>query len=150
MGLDILKQYVISLSHKAKHPNGGTLRRNKMTYCNSMPNNEKENEKMKNECREYAEMIRNDVNRLYDGETVDECESLLDYIADALDVEYTLNSSRELVGVRVYVTLGGPNCWIDTRNGEVVCAWGSDKESAWLASEVCEEINSYFEDFLNF
>ena len=105
---------------------------------------------MKNECREYAEMIRNDVNRLYDGETVDECERLLDYVADALDVEYTLNSSRELIGVRVYVTLGGPTCWIDTRNGEVVCSWGSDKESAWLASEVCEEINSYFEDFLNF
>lgn len=104
---------------------------------------------MKNECREYAEMIRNDINRLYDGETVDECENLWDYIADALDVEYTLNSQRELIGVRVYVTLGGPNCWIDTRSGEVVCAWGSDKESAWLASEVCEEINSYFEDFLS-
>ena len=55
---------------------------------------------MKNECREYAEMIRNDVNRLYGGETVDECESLWDYIADALDVEYTLNSQRELIGVR--------------------------------------------------
>lgn len=63
---------------------------------------------MKNECREYAEMIRNDVNSLYDGETVDECESLWDYVADALDVEYTLNSSRELIGVRVYVTIGGP------------------------------------------
>ena len=105
---------------------------------------------MKNECREYAEMIRNDVNSLYDGNAVDECESLWDYIADALDVEYTLNSQRELIGVRVYVTLGGPNCWIDTRTGEVVCAWGSDKESAWLASEVCEEINAYFEEFLNF
>ena len=105
---------------------------------------------MKNECREYAEMIRNDVNSLYAGETVDECESLWDYVADALDVEYTLNSSRELIGVRVYVALGGPTCWIDTRSNEVVCAWGSDKESAWLASEVCEEINSYFEEFLNF
>ena len=62
----------------------------------------------------------------------------------------TLNSQRELIGVRVYVTLGGPTCWIDTRNGEVVCAWGTDRESAWLASEVCDEINSYFEDFLNF
>ena len=105
---------------------------------------------MKNECREYAETIRNDINSLYEGETVDGCENLWDYIADALDVEYTLNSQRELIGVRVYVTLGGPNCWIDTRGGEVVCAWGSDKASAWLASEVCEEINSYFEDFLNF
>ena len=105
---------------------------------------------MKNKCKEYAEMIRNDINSLYEGKTVDECESLFDYIANALDVEYTLNSQRELIGVRVYVTLGGPTCWIDTRNGEVVCAWGTDKESVWLASEVCEEINSYFEDFLNF
>ena len=104
---------------------------------------------MKNERREYAEMIRNDINSLYEGKTVGEYESLWDYVADALDVEYTLNRSRELVGVRVYVTLGGPTCWIDTRNGEVVCAWGFDKGSAWLASEVCGEINSYFEDFLN-
>ena len=103
---------------------------------------------MKSECREYAEMIRNDVNSLYEGKTVDECESLLDYIANAFDVEYTLNSQRELIGVRVYVTLGGPTCWIDTHNGEVVCVWGTGKESVWLASEVCEEINSYFQDFL--
>ena len=105
---------------------------------------------MKNECREYAEMIRNDINSLYEGKIVDECESLFDYVAEALDVEYTLNSQRELIGVRVYVTLGGPTCWIDTRNGEVACAWGTDKESVWLASEVCDEINSYFEEFLNF
>ena len=104
---------------------------------------------MKNECREYAEMIRNDVVSLYGGKTVDEYESLYDYVADALDVEYTLNSRRELIGVRVYVTLGGPNCWIDTYSGEVVCAWGSGKESAWLASEVCEEITSYFVEFFN-
>ena len=50
---------------------------------------------MKNECREYAEMIRNDINSLYEGKTVDECESLFDYIADSLDVEYTLNSQRQ-------------------------------------------------------
>ena len=104
---------------------------------------------MKNECSRYAEMIRNDVNSLYEGKAVDECESLFDYVAEALDVEYTLNSQRELIGVRLYVTLGGPTCWIDTRNGEVVCAWGTDKESVWLASEVCEEINSYFEDILS-
>ena len=104
---------------------------------------------MKNECVEYAEMIRNDVNRLYEGKTVDECESLFDYIADAPDVEYTLSSQRELIGVRVYVTLGGPTCWIDTRNGAVVCAWGAERAAIWLASEICEEINSYFEDFLN-
>ena len=106
---------------------------------------------MKNECTKYAESIRNDLKKLFDGETVDECESLIDYLCEnALDIEYTLDSNKQLIGVRIYVTLGGPNCWIDTRSGEVVCAWGSDKWSAWLASEVCEEIDSYFEDFLSF
>lgn len=98
---------------------------------------------MKNECRNYAESIRNDINSLYNGETVDGCESLIDYLCDALDVEYTFSSQRQLIGVNVYVTLGGPTCWIDTRHGEVVCCWGTDKESAWLASEICDEINSF-------
>ena len=64
---------------------------------------------MKNECTKYAESIRNDLNKLFDGETVDECESLIDYLGEnALDIEYTLNSQKELIGVRIYVTLGGP------------------------------------------
>lgn len=105
---------------------------------------------MKNECIEYAENIRNDINELYEGETVDECESLYDYIADALDIEYIFSSRRELLGVVIYVTLGGPNCYIDTRRGEVVCNWGADTGAAWLASEICEEINSYMEECFSF
>ena len=63
-----------------------------------------------NECTEYARSIANDLCNLYDGETVDECESLYDYIADVLDVEYTLDSGKHLIGVNLYVTLGGPTC----------------------------------------
>ena len=107
---------------------------------------------MKNECRDYARRIADELKALYhmdsderekleeDGDTA----SLYDYIADALDIEYTLDSNRELIGVRLYVTLGGPTAWIDTRNGEAVCAWGVDKESAWIPSEICDEINDYF------
>lgn len=103
---------------------------------------------MKNECINYAKNIRDDLNKLYNGESVEECESLFDYLAEnALDIEYTLNSAKALIGVRIYVTLGGPTCWIDTRNGEVVCSWGTDRAAAWLASEICEEINAYFSEF---
>ena len=103
---------------------------------------------MKNECTKYAESIRNDLNRLFNGETVDECESLIDYLCEnALDIEYTLNSQKELIGVRIYVTIGGPTCWIDTRNGEVVCAWGTDRAAAWLTSEICNDINDFYATF---
>ena len=39
---------------------------------------------MKNECREYAEAIRNDVNSLYEGETVDETVAEFIRAADKL------------------------------------------------------------------
>ena len=105
---------------------------------------------MKTECTKYAESIRNDLNKLFNGETVDECESLIDYLCEnALDIEYTLNSQKELIGVRIYVALGGPTCWIDTRNGEVVCAWG-DRAAAWLASEICDEINDFYAECMTF
>ena len=106
---------------------------------------------MKNECTKYAESIRNDLNELFNGETVDECESLIDYLCEnELDVEYTLNSQKDIIGVRIYVTLGGPTCWIDTRNGEVVCAWGRDRAAAWLASEICDEINDFYAECMTF
>ena len=42
---------------------------------------------MKNECTKYAESIRNDLNKLFNGETVEECESLIDYLCEnELDV----------------------------------------------------------------
>lgn len=104
-----------------------------------------------NESKKYAMSIRDDINSLYNGETVDECESLIDYLCDnVLDVEYILDSNRQLIGVNAYVTLGGPSCWLDTRHGEVVCCWGTEKESAWLPSEICEEINSFYEECLQF
>ena len=105
-----------------------------------------------NELREYVENIRDEIKGLYDltpeeverREEKGESSSLWDYFADALDVEYTIDSRGEYLGARVYVTLGGPNVWVDTRYGEVGGAWGTDRESVWLPSEICEEIDSIF------
>lgn len=105
---------------------------------------------MKNECTKYAESVRNDLNSLYSGEPVDGCESLVDYCCDALDVEYLLDSQKNLIGVNLYVTLGGPTCWIDTRRGEVVCRWGTEEGRAWVPSEICEEINDSYAEYLQF
>ena len=104
----------------------------------------------KNEAMRYAESIRYDINRLYNGEPVDGCEDLTDYIFEALDVEYLLNSNRELIGVNLFVTLGGPTCWVDTRHGTVECRWGTESGSAWLASEICDFINDHFSECLAF
>ena len=109
------------------------------------------------ELKAYVEGIKADLLRLYEVDYTDdereqmeadgESYDLYSYFSDCLDVEYTISSRGDLLGVRAYVALGGPNIWVDTRNGEVAGAWGCDRESAWLPSEICEEINGIFEEW---
>lgn len=56
--------------------------------------------------------------------------SAFDYLQDALDIEYIVNSKGEYLGARVLVAYGGPNIWVNTRTGTVEGAWWSDKASA--------------------
>ena len=57
-----------------------------------------------------------------------------------------MSSSFSLLGVRLWVSLGGPNIVIDTRAGEVVGHWGADTARAWVPSEICDEINEIFDE----
>ena len=43
----------------------------------------------------------------------------------------------------------GPNICIDTNYNEIRGFWGSDRESAWLPSEIAEEIDNIFEEIYN-
>ena len=110
---------------------------------------------MKNDLYEMCKGIANDLKTMYEGfdeteeeerrENGDPCD-LWDYLADVLDVEYTLDYSKKLIGVRLAITLGGPNIYIDTREGYVKGYWGTDKEEVWIPSEIRDEINMYFEE----
>ena len=112
---------------------------------------------MKNELQNYVDGIRADLVKLYEAEYTEEEREAMEesgeafdlwsYFADALDVEYTVNSLGEYIGARIFVTLGGPNVWVDTRDGVVSGAWGTDRASAWLPCEVCEEIDSIFSEY---
>ena len=53
--------------------------------------------------------------------------SAFDYLQDALDIEYIVNSKREYLGARVLVAFGGPNIWINTRTQQVEGYWWGDK-----------------------
>ena len=82
---------------------------------------------------------------------MEECEGLSHYLCEnARGFAYAVDRIKPLIGVRIYVTLGGPTCWIDTRNGEVVCAWGTDRAAAWLVSEICDEINAFYAECMTF
>ena len=107
---------------------------------------------MKNELQEYLERIYHELNEIYEGRATNddgEQATMYDYFDDPLDFEYTIAANGEYLGVRVYVTLGGPNVCIDTRRGEIAGAWGTDTADRWLPREICDEIDEIFSEYYN-
>ena len=72
--------------------------------------------------------------------------SIYDYMADVLDYEITIDSRLEYKSVKIWVTLGGPNVWIDTAEKAVKLAWGTDRAEYPVDSDTCEEIDDYMQD----
>ena len=105
---------------------------------------------MKNELMDYCNSIFDELNAIYEGRATNddgEQATFYDYFEDPLDFEYTISSRGEYLGVRVYVTLGGPNVWIDTRRGEIGGAWGTDRADRWLPSEIADQIDDIFREY---
>ena len=105
---------------------------------------------MKNELQDYLENIYTELNEIYEGNaTNDEGEqaTMWDYFNDPLDFTFTVSCHGEYCGCRVYVTLGGPNVWIDTYNGNIGGAWGTDRADRWLPREICDEIDEVFQEY---
>ena len=72
--------------------------------------------------------------------------SLYDYLADVLDYEITIDSRLEYMSAKIWVTLGGPNVWIDTAEKAVKLAWGTDRAEYPIDPGACEEIDEYMQD----
>ena len=108
---------------------------------------------MKNECREYAQHVAEEIEAIYNGTTEEENDdgekmSLYDYVADALDFEVILTSTKTVKSIRLYVTLGGPTCYVDTELHSVVCAWGVDREEYLLDWDVCDELENIISEYM--
>lgn len=106
---------------------------------------------MYNECREYAKHIAKKIEVYYNGTVNEDGEevSLYDYFADALDYEVILTSQKTVKGVRLYVTLGGPTCWIDTEEHAVICHWGADKAEYPIDWDLCNELEEVVAECMN-
>lgn len=110
-----------------------------------------------NDLQKYVDGIAADLRKLYEADPTDEereaaeengdaCD-LYSYFDDVLDIEYTISSRGDYIGARIAVALGGPNIYIDTREGYVKGYWGTDRADAWIPSEICEEIDSIMEEY---
>lgn len=105
-----------------------------------------------NENRKHLESIREELEKVYNGELLNEDGepvSFWEYFDDVLDINYTVNADKTYKGVRLLIAFGGPNIYIDTMDQEIQLYWWSDTEKIWLPSEICNEIDSVFEEYYN-
>lgn len=86
--------------------------------------------------------IQEIANRLSTGFSDDDVNSegeplsAFDYLQDALDIEYVVNSKAEYLGARVLVAFGGPNIWVNTRTNTVEGYWWGDSATASFSDNV--------------
>lgn len=80
-----------------------------------------------NDLKQQLLVIKKDLDALQENGCTEEYDSVVDYLnSEALDVEYTHASNGMYLGSRIYVTLGGPTIYIDTRYGQICGHWGRD------------------------
>ena len=108
---------------------------------------------MEKECREYAQHVAEEIEAIYNGTTEEENDdgekmSLYDYAADALDFSAIVSSQKTIQSIRLYVTLGGPTCYVDTELHAVVCAWGGDRAEYPLDCDSCDELESIITEYM--
>lgn len=54
----------------------------------------------------------------------------VEYMEDALDINWLLNNDRTYKGARILVAFGGPNIWIDTSTQTVEGYWWDERFEA--------------------
>lgn len=76
-------------------------------------------------------------------------QGVIDYFADALDIEYRIGSDKEYRSARIMIAYGGPNIYIDTQSGKVELYWWNEEGEAWIDDEVVDAINEFMEELYN-
>ena len=96
-------------------------------------------------CGEYTYYIMPDGEEILEDDV--EPASLFDYFNDMLDIDYVVDREKQFKGARIMVTCGGPNIFIDSYSGEVQLYWWTERATAVIPAEICEEINEVFREF---
>lgn len=78
-----------------------------------------------------------------------ETVTLYDYFSDVYDIEYILDSNREIIGARFLVAYGGPNIWVDSRRGVVSLNWWNESGEAYMSGAVCDALNNFADELFN-
>lgn len=102
-------------------------------------------EKFNSEFQDTINGIADNLVKLYENDFFDE-EGYF-YFDDIFNLDYVIRVNYGMIGVRIMITCGGPNIWIDTLQEEVIGYWGSTVCRASLPRYVCDDIEDIFREY---
>lgn len=97
-----------------------------------------------NKNRKYLEAVAQELKEAYNN------GNMIDYINDnVLDHMYIVNSLRQVIGVKLFITLGGSTVWLDTENCTLNISWACESDTIGIYSDICDELNDIFGENFN-
>lgn len=69
-------------------------------------------------------------------------------VNDFCDINFVINSQRELIGCQIQLAGGGPTTWADTQSGTLDTTWNGGSISRDLSEEACEFINDVISEYV--
>lgn len=76
-----------------------------------------------------------------------EPKTIWDYLSDVYNVEFRVDSSKELRSVQIMVACGGPNIYLDTASRCVELYWWSDRAHWPMNYMAVEALDEWAEDY---
>lgn len=94
---------------------------------------------------DHCKFVADELKSVCDG-TNEDYGDLYEYISDALDVEYTVNSRLEYLGAELLIAYGGPNVYVNTRTGSVEGYWGGEHIDYLLDRDAADALYALMEE----
>ena len=66
---------------------------------------------------------------------------MYDWLEDALDISYMMNSAGQMMGASVLVAFGGPNIYVDTHDMRVKLYWWGDRAEWGISRDACDALD---------
>lgn len=104
-------------------------------------------ESITHECEQNVKLIANHLDELAEKDNY--YEALCEYFDDCLDIEYRSSGKGEYRSVKICITCGGPNIYVDTQTKSVNLFWGSTKTSWGIKEDTSNKIDDLFEEYYN-
>lgn len=95
-------------------------------------------------CQKQVNSIRDEIESIVQRENEsDDYGELDNYLEDALDMKYLVDSNKTYNSVKILVVCGGPTIYIDTESQCVELYWSSAEVKAYLSDEAIEAIDDW-------